>query len=346
MRWLSSLVLCTACVTAKPAPEPAPPPAPPPVPTARPNAVRARATPFDVSVCAPAVSFTPLMGALQELLEYERARFEACLATPGSRDKADASADVNVTVSIGGAAVSVTPRDVTPEGVACLEAAAKRLTLTAAPKQVLTGTLVVAPPPGAPDPAVVLLPEVNALRAAVTQACACFEVLGTNAPPQLVLRVSPSTAVDVVTSADPLAAKLERCLEEQLAAHPRPSVELTVDLPLLHSGALQLSPDATPEIAEQQQQALARRRVALVKLLSARRAALVSSLDALATKLERKPTPALMKERRALCGTLFEVDDALPPALEAAKDTELAKSISVAPLQTCAAVKRTSAQAE
>jgi hypothetical protein len=343
MRWLPAVLLCAACVTSKPAPDPAPTPPPAPPPTARPNAVRARATPFDVSVCTPPVTVKPLLYALDALLEYERPRFEACLAPPTSRDKADASADVEVHA---GAEPKVTPRNVTPEGVACLEAAAKQLTLTAGPKQVIVGTLVVSPPPQAPDPAVVLLPEVNALRAAVTQACACFEALGTNAPPQLVLTAGPAAAVDVVTSADPLATKLERCLEEQLAAHPRPTVELTVDLPLLHSGALQPSPDATAEVAALQQQVLERRRLAWAKLLWARRQALVAHLASVAPSLKRKPTPTLMKERRALCEALFEVDDALPAALEAAKDAELSKAVVTTPVQTCAAVKRTREEPE
>lgn len=343
MRWLPAVLLCAACVTSKPAPEPTPIPPPPSPPAARPNAVRARATPFDVSVCTPPVTVKPLLYALDALLEYERPRFEACLASPTSRDKADASAEVEVQV---GAEPKVTPRNVTPEGVSCLEAAAKQLALSASPKQVIVGRLVVAPPPQAPAPDVVLLPEVNALRDAVTKACACFEALGTNAPPQLVLSAGPSISVDVLTSSDPLAVKVERCLEERLATHPRPAVELTVDLPLLHSGALQPSPDASTEVATLQEQALARRRLAHAKLLWARRQALVAQLSSLAPSLKRKPTPALMQERRTLCQALFAVDDALPSALEAAKDAELSKAVLVAPVQTCAAVRRTSDEAE
>lgn len=337
--WMGLLVL-TSCVTAQPLPEPVKP-VEPAVPAPRANAVRVRALPFDVSACAkPTPPTSPTKETLAAFLELERPRFEACLAPPSSRDKADASAELEVTVAATTTA-RTTPRNVTPEGVACLEARVKELTLTGASSAPLVHVLVVAPPTGAPDPSLELLPEVNALRAAVTSACSCFAILGVNAPPQLVLTHAPEGPVDVVTSPDPLADKVERCLEAALQAQPRSSLELTVDLPLINADATQESPDAAADVVKAQTDAMSRRHAAQVKLLVARHAALQKQLDGVAASYKRKPTPKLAKSRVALCDELRSIEDELPVALGRAKSPALSEATRVAPTTLCGSVRRT-----
>ncbi len=345
MRALVGLLVLTSCVTAKPVLEPVKP-VEPAVPAPRTNAVRVRALPFDVSACTkPAPPRGLTKETLEAFLELERPRFGACLASPTSRDQANATAELEVTVA---ATVSarVTPRNVTPEGVACLEARVKDLSLTGAASTPLVHVLVVTPPEGAPAPSVELLPEVNALRAAVTGACACFEVLGMNAPPQLVLKHLPGAPIDVVTASDPLADKVERCLEAALQSQPRSSLELTVDLPLLNGDATQESPDAAADVVKAQTEAMKRRHAAHVKLLVARHAASQKQLEREATSYKRKPTPKLARSRVALCGELRSLEDELPAALERAKSAELTASTRLAPTTLCSSVKRTDVEEE
>ncbi|MDP3500024.1 MAG: hypothetical protein Q8S33_06820 [Myxococcales bacterium] len=329
------LLVLTSCVTAKPIPEPVEPL----VPAPRANAVRVRALAFDVSACAKPVPPSGLTNeTLAAFLELERPRFEACLAPPTSRERPDASADLEVTVSAT-ASARVTPRNVTAEGVACLEARVKDLTLTGAASTPLVNVLVVAPPVGAPDPSLELLPEVNALRAAVTSACSCFVALGVNAPPQLVLTHLPDAPIDVVTSSDPLADAVERCLEAALQAQPRTALELTVDLPLLNGDATQESPDAAADVVKAQTEAMRRRHAAHVKLLVARHAANQKQLETVAASYKRKPTPKLARSRVALCGELRSIEAELPAALERAKSPTLNGSANVVPTTLCASVK-------
>lgn len=344
MRALVGLLVLSSCVTVKP-PAAAPATAPQPAPAARPNALRVRALPFDVSACAkptPPPSLTP--ETLAAFLEVERPRFEACLAPPTSREQADATADVELLVAAV-TAVKVTPRNVAAEGVTCLEARAKALGLSAAAPPV-RAVLVVAPPTGAPPPTVELLPEVNQLRAAVTQACGCFEALGVNAPPQLVLTHGAGGPVDVVTSGDPLADKVERCLEAALQSHPSSTLELTVDLPLLNGDATQPSPDAVPDVVAAQTAAMRRRHRARVALLVARRAALQAALEPVAASYKRKPTPKLAQRRVALCDELRALAAELPEALARADDAALTQATSVEPTALCASVKQKAVEAD
>ncbi len=327
------LFVAAACTTAKPTPDPVVVEPPKPI-TAKANAVRARALPFDVSVCAKPVSVRPLTAeTLTAALTLEQPRFAECLASPTSRERDDASADVEVMVS-STVTMKVTPRGLRAEGSTCLEQRVQQLELTGAN---VTASTVVGVPAGAPSSTLQLLPEVNAVRAAVASACSCFEPLGVNAPPQLVLKLGPSSAPDVVTAADPLADKVERCLEQTLADFPRPSLELTIDLPLLNSDANQESPDASDEVVTTQRQAMKRRAVAKLGLLLAQRTALVKQLEPIAQSYKRKPTPSLMKQRIALCSELRVVEDALPLAVERAVPS---KPIDTEPSQLCAAVKR------
>jgi len=345
MRALVGLLVLTSCVTAKPVPEPVKP-VEPPVPQPRANAVRVRALPFDVSACAkPTTPSSLTKETLAAFFELERPRFEACLAPPNSRDTADASADLEVTVAATTTA-RITPRHVTPEGVACLDARVKELALLGSASTPLFNVLVVAPPVGAPDPALELLPEVNALRAAVTSACSCFQVLGVNAPPQLVLKHLPDGPLDVVTSADPLADKVERCLEASLRAQPRSSLELTVDLPLINADATQESPDAAADVVKAQTGAMSRRHAAQVKLLVARHAGLQTQLEGVAASYKRKPTPKLASSRAALCGELRSIEDELPAAFERAKNPTLREATRIVPTTRCASVKRTDVEEE
>ncbi|MDP1917459.1 MAG: hypothetical protein Q8L14_14560 [Myxococcales bacterium] len=338
MRSLVGLLVLTSCVTAKPVPEPVKP-VEPVVPAPRANAVRVRALPFDVSACAkPAPPSGLTNETLAAFLELERPRFEACLAPPTSREKADATADLEVTVAAT-ASARVTPRNVTAEGVACLEARVKDLALTGTASTPLVNVLVVAPPVGAPDPSLELVPEVNALRAAVTSACSCFEPLGLNAPPQLVLTHLPDAPIDVVTSSDPLADTVERCLEAALQAQPRSALELTLDLPLLNGDATQESPDAAADVAKAQTAAMSRRHAAHVKLLVARHAANQKQLELVAASYKRKPTPKLARSRVSLCGELRTIEDELPAALERAKSPTLNGSARIVPTTLCASVK-------
>ncbi len=338
MRALVGLLVVTSCVTAKPVPAPVKP-VEPLVPAPRANAVRVRALPFDVSACAkPTPPSALTKETLAAFLELERPRFEACLAPPTSRDRADATADLEVTVAAT-ASARVTPRNVTPEGVACLEARVKDLALTGAASTPLVNVLVVAPPAGAPDASLELLPEVNALRAAVTSACSCFEVLGVNAPPQLVLTHGPHAPVDVVTSSDPLADAVERCLEAALQAQPRSALELTVDLPLLNGDATQESPDAAADVTKSQTEAMRRRHTARVNLLVARHAANQKQLETVAASYKRKPTPKLARSRVALCSELRSIEDELPAALERARSATLTNSTRVIPTTLCRSVK-------
>ncbi|MBL8940444.1 MAG: hypothetical protein JNM69_38210 [Archangium sp.] len=333
MRCSLLLLLAAGCTTAKPTPDPVVE-KPQPV-TARANAVRARAMPFDVSVCSKPAGPRPLTAeTLAALLTLERPRFAECLVSPTSREKDDASAEVEVMVGHA-VTVTVTPRSVAPEGAACLEQRVRALGLSSTTP--IAATMVVGVPPGAPSTAAQLLPEVNALRAAVASACSCFEPLGVNAPPQLVLTLGPSSATDVVTASDPLADKVERCLEQALAEFPRPSLELTVDLPLLNADANQESPDASDEVATTQREAMKRRAAAKLDLLLVQRTALVKQLEPIAQSYKRKPTPSLMKQRIALCGDLRVVEDALPAAVERATPP---KPIDTEPSQLCASVKR------
>ncbi len=291
--------------------------------------------PFDVSVCSKPVTVRPLTAeTLSALLALEQPRFSECLASPGSREKDDASAEVEVSVAAAVTA-KVTPRNVASQGISCLEQRVQQLVLThPAP---LTSTLTVSPAAGAPSTTAQLLPEVNAIRAAVGAACSCFEPLGLNAPPQLLLKLGPSSAPDVVTASDPLADTVERCLEQTLVEFPRPSLDLTVDLPLINSDANQESPDANEEIIATQREAMKRRAVAKLDLLLVQRAALVKQLEPIAQSYKRKPTPSLMKQRIAVCGELRAVEDALPAAVERAVPS---KPVDTEPSQLCASVKR------
>lgn len=333
MRCSLLLLVATACTTAKPTPDPVVE-KPQPI-TAKANAVRARAMPFDVSVCTKPVTVRPLNAeTFTAALALEHPRFAECLASPQSREKDDASADVQVMVQPE-VVVKVTPRNLRSEAVSCLEQ--RILQLGVKSPTPFTATTVVGVPEGAPSSSLQLLPEVNAVREAVASACSCFEPLGVNAPPQLVLKLGPSSAADVVTAADPLADKVERCLEQALADFPRPSLELTVDLPLLNSDANQESPDANDEVIATQRTAMKRRAVARLDLLLVQRSALVKQLEPVAQSYKRKPTPSLMKQRIALCGDLRAVEDALPAAVERAA---LPKPIDTEPSQLCASVKR------
>lgn len=333
MRSSLLLFVAAACTTAKPTPDPVVVEPPKPI-TAKANAVRARALPFDVSVCAKPVGVRPLtVETLTAALMLEQPRFAECLASPTSREQDDASADVEVMVN-STVTMKVTPRGLRAEGSACLEQRVQQLELTGAN---VTASTVVGVPAGAPSSTLQLLPEVNAVRAAVASACSCFEPLGVNAPPQLVLKLGPSSAPDVVTAADPLADKVERCLEQTLADFPRPSLELTIDLPLLNSDANQESPDASDEVVTTQRQAMKRRAVAKLGLLLAQRTAIVKQLEPIAQSYKRKPTPSLMKQRIALCGELRVVEEALPLAVERALPS---KPIDTEPSQLCASVKR------
>lgn len=334
MRWVWVMLLTLSCKTAEPVPDPVAPPPPPP--KAKENAVRSRLTPFDVSACAKAPRLAAVTKeTLSAWVDFERPRFEACLTPSSAREKDDASAQLDVSVSAKEPlSVKVTGQNVSPEGVACLEGAAKDLGLTATTS--LTAQLSVVAPPGAPAANVQLLPEANALRAAVTSACACFEGLSVNAPPQLVLKLGPGSALDVVTAADPLAEKVERCLETTLASHPRPLVELTLDLPLLNGDAAAPSPDASQEVLAQQESVMKRRHSALVVLLDAQRTAVLKQLEPVSVAYKRKPTPKLVKERQAACDALIELEDALPLAVERAKNPAFVKTISLEPSQLCA----------
>lgn len=333
MRSSLLLFVAAACTTAKPTPDPVVVQPPKPI-TAKANAVRARALPFDVSVCAKPVSVRPLTTeTLTAALTLEQPRFAECLASPTSREQDDASADVEVMVS-STVTMKVTPRGLRAEGSTCLEQRVQQLGLTGAN---VTASTVVGVPAGAPSSTLQLLPEVSAVRAAVGAACSCFEPLGVNAPPQLVLTLGPTTPLDVVTAADPLADKVERCLEQTLADFPRPSLELTIDLPLINSDATQESPDASDEVVTTQRQSMKRRAAARLELLMAQRGALVKQLEPIAQSYKRKPTPSLMKQRIALCGELRVVEEALPLAVERAA---LSKPIDTEPSQLCASVKR------
>lgn len=333
MRSSLLLFVAAACTTAKPTPDPVVVEPPKPI-TAKANAVRARALPFDVSVCAKPVGVRPLtVETLTAALMLEQPRFAECLASPTSREQDDASADVEVMVN-STVTMKVTPRGLRAEGSACLEQRVQQLGLTG-PN--VTASTAVGVPTGAPSSTLQLLPEVNAVRAAVASACSCFEPLGVNAPPQLVLKLGPSSAPDVVTAADPLADKVERCLEQTLADFPRPSLELTIDLPLINSDASQESPDASDEVVTTQRQVMKRRATARLELLMAQRTALVKQLEPIAQSYKRKPTPSLMKQRIALCSELRVVEDALPLAVERAVPS---KPIDIEPSQLCASVKR------
>lgn len=289
MRWW--LLLLTSCATAKPPP----PPPPPPPPKARANAVRLRVAPLDVSVCAKPDAVAPLTReTLSALLELERSRFEPCVT-----DTADGGVLVELTAGPAG----LTPKSQDP----CLSGAAAGLQLTA--PQPVTASLTLAPGPERGPEAV---PEAWALREAVSRACTCFEGLGVNSPPQLLLIHKPGAPVDIVTAEDPLAAKVERCLEEQLAAQPAPSLEVTIDLPLLNADAsADAAKDVSPQVDEAQRLASQRRARARLVLLEARRAALLARLTPLVGPLKRKPTPKLMRERSQWCALLLEVDEAL-----------------------------------
>ena len=94
---------------------------------------------------------------------------------------------------------------------------------------------------------------------------------------------------------------------------------------------------------------MVRRHVAQANLLAARRVGLKLRLDALAISLKRKPTPALRKERRSLCQTLFEVDGDLTRRVRQATDAVarvkgLSASVpkpTLEPVQTCAGLSPT-----
>lgn len=313
------LLLLVSCVTTPP-PPPAPAPKPPPPVVPKENAVRTRAAPFDVRACVKAKPPAPFNAAtLAAHLEVERARFESCLSTSESRTSPDAGATLDITTGPK-PLTKVTADGLTDAGIACLESRVNDLALPTTPPP-FTASLTIGVPFGAADLSASPLPEVVALRAAVTASCTCFESLGTNAPPQLVLRHAPNQPIDVVTASDPLADKMERCLEPALADLPSSELELTVDLPLLNASALHESPDAQPDIAEAQRATLVRHATAELALVRAQRAAIIKLLDVLATPLKRKPTPALTQRRRAQCESLVELDDALPNLRERAADT-------------------------
>lgn len=334
MRCSLLLLVVAGCTTAKPTPDVVVEKAPEPI-TAKANAVRARAMPFDVSVCAKPVTVRPVNAeTLTAALALEQPRFAECLAAPTSREQDDASADVEVMVGADVTA-KVTPRNLRTEGIACLEQRVQQLGVHSATP--FTARMVVGVAAGAPSTTAQMLPEVSAVRAAVGAACSCFEPLGLNAPPQLVLKLGPSSALDVVTASDPLADKVERCLEQTLAEFPRPSLELTVDLPLLNSDANQESPDASDEVITTQRQAMKQRAAARLDLLLVQRTELVKQLEPVAQSYKRKPTPSLMKQRIALCGELRAVEDALPAAVERAAPP---KAVDTEPSQLCASVKR------
>jgi hypothetical protein len=302
-----------------------------------------------VAACTSPAPVNPLTReTLQALLDFERPRFEQCLVDADSLLKTDASADVEVVVAAT-ARASVSARNLTPEGVACLEKVPAKLKLPPSSSP-LVARLVVNPPAGAPEPNPEFLPEVTLLRKEVVAACACFELLGANAPPQLLLVQKPGKPVDILTTSDPLADKIERCLEERLSAHTPPAFEVTVDLPLLNGDAQQDSPDASPDVVEAQRRAMATRHRANAKLLEARRAALEKQLEPVVLGLKRKSTPALIKQRAKLCQLMFDIEDELVASVQRATEalvrageqgalSELSKSVTTEPSERCAALK-------
>lgn len=247
---------------------------------------------------------SPLTGAtLSAFLEVEQPRFQACLVAEAS----DAGVTVELTVAQR-LSVKLSAPSLSDAGSACLEAVGPTLGLSTAQPGV-SASIAIEPPSGAEATANV--PEAAVLRAAVTSSCECFEALSVNAPPQLVLHHLPRAPVDVVTASDPIAARLERCLEARLASIPGSEIELTVDLPLISSVALHESPDAASDVVTAQREAMARRARAEFGLLLTQHNTLTRQLDAMATPLKRKPTPALQRQRKAACTTLFGVEDAL-----------------------------------
>jgi hypothetical protein len=280
---------------------------------------------------------------LSALLEVERPRFEACLAPTASRLEALAGANLTVVASGPGARVSVTPRGLSPAAVACLEATGAGLNATAT--QEVEASLSVATPAGSTEPGAGVVPDAELLRQRVTSACPCFAAIGVNAPPQLVITARPQAPLDVLTTSDLIADRLERCLEETVAPLEG-TLEVTLDLPLLNGDAHQPSPDASADVALLQDAAMARRHSAALQLALARRRALEQQLKPVATSLKRKPTPALVKQRAALCRALVEVDDeATRRARLAAEAITRAKGpassmpkVTLEPVQACAAI--------
>ncbi|MDX2009199.1 MAG: hypothetical protein SFW67_03360 [Myxococcaceae bacterium] len=344
--WAGLAAFQVACKTAAPAPDPSPAAPPPPTrPVAKANAVRARATPFDVAACSTLSAPVPLTNeTLRAWLEVERPRFEQCLAPTAARTRAQASARLTLTSASSGARVEVTPEGLAPGAVACLEASARALPLPSAGD--LEARLTVVAPVGSAEPGASVVPDAEALRERVTSACACFGALGLNAPPQLVVHARPGLPLEVVTTTDVIAERLERCLEASVAAPDSP-LEVTLDLPLLNGDSNQSSPDASSDVVAAQDVAMARRHLGRLELLLARRAALAQQVAALATSLKRKPTPALRQRRASLCAALFEVDDELPlearTAADAATRAKLPRpatpALTLEPVQACAAVK-------
>jgi hypothetical protein len=347
--WVGLTAIQLACKTAAPtpdAPDPITPP-PAPAPVARANAVRARATPFDVAACAPVLAATPLTReTFAALLEAERPRFEQCLAPAASRTASQASAELSVVASARGVRVTVTPRALSDEAVACLEARGAALAVSATME--LQAGLTIDAPVGSSDPEAAVVPEAEVLRRRLSEACACFTAIGLNAPPQLVVTSRPGAPLDVVTAADVIAGRVERCLEETVPGMDG-ALEVTIDLPLLNGDANQPSLDASADVVAAQDQAMARRHVAALQLLLARRSALERQLKGVATSLKRKATPTLLKQRASLCRQLFAVEEeASGRAQLATEAVARAKGppssvppVTLEPLQVCSAVKPT-----
>lgn len=292
-----------------------------------------------------------------------------CFVDPKNRGpEADAAAAVKATVGEAGAAYEVTGTNLTPTGIACIEAALKRLPFKALEKG--------APPVvgaaefrhGATSPAVAF--GVNAasdvaaaIRLAEAGWCECWAELAKNPPPSLKahLKFVPTKPVEVSfdPSSDPAAARLIGCLTPKLAALPPPKTgtnELTVHYPILlvNSAASEETVDAQPELQFIQLDLIRAQRAAEVAVKIGVRANALRTYDALVAKYKAKPSSVLIKELREKCAAMVATDEdwiaalkdqgavdarslALASALKA-KDTRWTEAEAAAQAQVAASV--------
>ena len=271
--------------------------------------------PFDVASCVPrALVLSPLTAEVLTgaMLSMSPATQE-CFVDLQSRDGQPFDLKAKITVAESGVTIDITGLGGSGAGKACVEAAFKKLELTARPKG---SKPVVAEVPVSGGPQTVRVGDnvandiAGVLRLAQPSMCDCYAKLGSKPAPMLKAEVEVA-AGGVVKINLGAADELSTCLTGKLLALKLGDTAAKLNWPLLlkNSYATELEPSAPAALRFQQLDGMRAQRTSDVLIAAGQRVAAALAFDDLAQQYKKKPSKGMLEELKSKCADVATGDD-------------------------------------
>lgn len=271
--------------------------------------------PFDVASCGPRpLALSPLTAEVLTgaMLSMSPATQE-CFVDLQSRDGQPFDLKAKLTVAESGVSIDITGLGASGAGKACVEAAFKKLELSARPKG---SKPVVAEIPVSGGPQTVRVGDnvandiAGILRLAQPSLCECYAKLGTRPAPMLKAEVEVA-AGGVVKVNLGAADELTTCITARLQALKLGDTPAKLNWPLLlkNSYAVELEPAAPAALRFQQLDGMRAQRTSDVLIAAGQRVSAAIAFDELAQQYKKKPAKGMLEELKVKCADVASRDE-------------------------------------